>query len=539
MRRSQLSFVEWNRRHRLLCAAVATALVVLSAALLLGPGDAHEAAYLAVMVTAAAAVGAAFGFRIRSAHQHRLEQLVGLAARHPELLATGEPLAVIGRRGECIYLNQGAAHVLGVDMRRALGANLDRETHQLDGTAVRVDATALPGDTGWRAIRFTPVTVDQRLVEDLRRGIEAGELVVHYQPKVDLARGTCRGAEALVRWQHPERGLLFPDQFIPLAERHGLTAVLTERVVDEALAQCAAWQQAGRPVAVAVNVDPDTLSRTAFPDRVAELIKHHGVSPFLFELEVTETAVAERPDDVRTAVEYLKRLGVATSVDDFGTGYSSMTQLADLPVKTLKIDRTFVMDMPPGGKNEAIVRSTIALAKRLRLRTVAEGVEDAPTARRLHAMGCTVGQGYFWSRPLPAETFAEWLAGYEPVSMGAAEPMGPVAGRRRRPTDDDRAGEDVLRAALRLTQACSEAINRDTLTDALSAMVVGFGGALVGDDDVLTGDVIDVDVSLGSGGLYPKAAPGSLERQNIEAALNLTMPTVLSRAARLEQRLSA
>lgn len=177
----------------------------------------------------------------------------------------------------------------------------------LDGGTVRADVTVLPGETGWRAIRFSPVTEEQRLVEELRRGIEAGELVVHYQPKVDLARGTCRGAEALVRWQHPDRGLLFPDQFVPLAERYGLVAALTERVVSDALATGAAWQRAGRPVAVAVNVGPDALARPTFPGRVAQLIQHHGVSPFLFELEVTETAAAERPDDVRTAVEYLKR----------------------------------------------------------------------------------------------------------------------------------------------------------------------------------------------------------------------------------------
>ena len=243
-------------------------------------------------------------------------------------------------------------------------------------------------------MRFSTPSDEDRAAEDLRRGIAAGELVLHYQPKVDLRRGTCRGAEALVRWQHPDRGLVFPDQFIPLAERHGLTEALTLWVVDEALAQCAVWQRTGRPLAVAVNVDPDTLARPTFPSRMTELLQQHAVSPFLLELEVTETAVTERPDDVRRAVDYLERLGVATSVDDFGTGYSSMAQLADLPVKTLKIDRSFVMDMPPaGGKNEAIVRSTIALAQRLRLRTVAEGVEDAATARRPPTWACAVGEG--------------------------------------------------------------------------------------------------------------------------------------------------
>jgi hypothetical protein len=220
-----------------------------------------------------------------------------------------------------------------------------------------------------------------------------------------------------------------------------------------------------------------------------------------------------------------------------------MAQLAALEVKTLKVDRSFVMNMPPGGKNEAIVRSTITLAKRLRLRTVAEGVEDEPTARRLFDMGCEVGQGYLWSRPLAPGAFGDWLSAYEPVPFrpgGSAAALALAPGNRlRRHPVEATESEEVLRASLSVGNACAQATTREEVVAALQQMVLRLGGSVVGDDEVLGPDVIDIDLSLGAGvGLYPTAPSDSLQRHSIEQALRLSIPGATATAARLQLALS-
>ncbi|WP_051515567.1 putative bifunctional diguanylate cyclase/phosphodiesterase [Candidatus Blastococcus massiliensis] len=246
-------------------------------------------------------------------------------------------------------------------------------------------------------------------VAQLRRAIEGGELVLHYQPKLALPTGRVDGVEALVRWQHPTRGLLYPDAFIDLAESAGLMAQLTDRVVDVALAQCRAWADRGRRLTMAVNVSPSNLVDEEFPDQVRALLARYDLPAACLVLEVTESLLME---DRERAVRVLRRLrddGVGVAIDDYGTGYSSLAYLAALPVTELKLDRIFVGAMTGSPRAESIVTSTLQLAHALGLVLVAEGAEDQDTVDALAGLGCDVVQGYHLSRPLPAEALWTWL----------------------------------------------------------------------------------------------------------------------------------
>jgi diguanylate cyclase (GGDEF)-like protein/PAS domain S-box-containing protein len=251
----------------------------------------------------------------------------------------------------------------------------------------------------------------QRLVllGQLPAAIDAGELVVHYQPKIDLATGAVAGAEALVRWQHPEHGLLGPGEFLPLAERSGVMRPLTLRVLDDALAQCAGWQAAGARLTVAVNLSAPNLLDLALPDDVARLLAKWRVDPSCLQLEITERIVAADPARVTEIMLRLRALGITLSLDDFGTGSSSLSYLRRLPVQELKIDRSFVMGMASDEQDAAIVGTTIRLAHDLRLRAVAEGVETQAQCERLTALGCDQAQGFHLGRPMPAAALTERL----------------------------------------------------------------------------------------------------------------------------------
>ncbi|RBY77015.1 GGDEF-domain containing protein [Blastococcus sp. TF02-09] len=246
-------------------------------------------------------------------------------------------------------------------------------------------------------------------VAQLRRALEQDELVLHYQPKLALATGSVDGVEALVRWQHPTRGLLYPDAFIDLAESAGLMAQLTAQVIDLALAQCRSWYDRGRLLTMAVNVSPSNLVDEAFPDQVRALLARYELSAGCLVLEVTESLLMEDRD---RAVRVLRRLrddGIGVAIDDYGTGYSSLAYLATLPVTELKLDRTFVTGMTESPRAEAIVTSTLQLAHALGLVLVAEGAEDQATVDVLTFHGCDVVQGYHLSRPLPPEVLWTWL----------------------------------------------------------------------------------------------------------------------------------
>ncbi len=247
------------------------------------------------------------------------------------------------------------------------------------------------------------------LLGQLRRAIDNGELVLHFQPKVALPGARVCGVEALVRWAHPQRGLILPGEFIPLAERTPLIRPLTRYVLDAALEQCARWRDAGRALGVAVNVSARNLLDEHFVDEVQELLAYRRVPASCLEIEVTESAITADPERARRILGRLAEGGVTLSIDDFGAGYTSLAQLKDLPVHQLKIDRSFVAPMAADPSNALIVRSVVELGHNLGLTTVAEGVEDEATYDRLEAMGCDVAQGYHVCRPMAAEQLEEWF----------------------------------------------------------------------------------------------------------------------------------
>jgi diguanylate cyclase (GGDEF)-like protein len=259
-----------------------------------------------------------------------------------------------------------------------------------------------------------PNSADQlALLGELREGIPRGELAVHYQPKLTLASGLVQGVEALVRWEHPRRGLLGPGDFLDLAARGDLMPALTAAVLDAALAQVAAWRREGLDLAVAVNVPPEALHDRAMPATVAAALERHGLDGTALRLEITESSLMRDAARAVEVLEALRALGVRVAIDDFGTGYSSLAWLKRLPVNELKIDRSFVMEMDDRASDAAIVQSTITLGQTLGLEVVAEGVETTQALERLRGFGCDVAQGYLISRPLPADELTAWLRGRE------------------------------------------------------------------------------------------------------------------------------
>jgi len=249
------------------------------------------------------------------------------------------------------------------------------------------------------------------LLGELRRAIEAEELLLHYQPKLDLRSRTITGAEALVRWRHPKRGMLPPDRFIPLAEQGGLIGALTRWVLGDAVEQCHAWQRQGRDLPVSVNLSARNLQDARLVEDIMGLLDTHSLPPRLLRLELTESTVMADPAHAVRVLGILRDAGVAVAIDDFGTGYSSLAYLRRLPVSELKIDKSFVIGMAGREQEDAaIVRSTSDLGHILGLNVVAEGVEDERTLELLGDIGCDAAQGYFIARPMPAAALEQWLA---------------------------------------------------------------------------------------------------------------------------------
>ena len=269
----------------------------------------------------------------------------------------------------------------------------------------------------------------QRLVllAELRRTIKSDGLLLHFQPKIDLRSGTVSGVEALVRWPHPERGLVPPVQFVPLAEQTGLIKPITRWVVDAALLQMAGWQRLGKQIPVAVNVSPNNLRDPDFLEQLVALHTQGRARLDLLQVEVTETALMEDPEKAREVLARIRDLGMQIFIDDFGTGYSSLSYIATLPINGLKIDRSFVLDMMKQPRHRAVVSASISLAHTLGLKVVAEGIESVEQARALSELGCDEIQGYLYSKPLPAEDFLRWYAAFELQTPGSP----PVLRRRQ------------------------------------------------------------------------------------------------------------
>jgi len=246
--------------------------------------------------------------------------------------------------------------------------------------------------------------------DEVRAAIANGELVNHYQPKVAVATGQVVGVESLVRWHHPQDGLVFPDQFIGVAEEHALIDELTYAVLGAALAQAKAWQEGGLALRVAVNVSMDNLASLEFPGIVAGLAAAAGVAPQRVVLEVTESRLM---GDLRAPLETLTRLRLkrfGLSIDDFGTGHSSLVQLRDIPFDELKVDQSFVHGAHANETMRAIYLASVGLGKRLGMEIVAEGVEDLADWNFLRQTGCDFAQGYFIARPMPAADLPGWIA---------------------------------------------------------------------------------------------------------------------------------
>jgi diguanylate cyclase (GGDEF)-like protein len=247
------------------------------------------------------------------------------------------------------------------------------------------------------------------VLSDFRRALDSEEIVVFYQPIMHMDGARVHGAEGLVRWQHPELGLLPPSDFIPIVEQTGLVGPLTRHVLERAVAQCAEWRRAGQELTVSVNLSVRNLLDPDLPSLIGDLLSIYSLTPEALELEITESMLMSDPDRSLVTLTRLNQLGVGLSVDDFGTGYSSLANLRQLPIDELKIDRSFVSPMLSDESDLIIVRSTINLGHDLGLKVVAEGVEDEETLERLAKLGCDLAQGYHFSKPLPAEAFDEWL----------------------------------------------------------------------------------------------------------------------------------
>jgi len=248
----------------------------------------------------------------------------------------------------------------------------------------------------------------QLTASELKTAIYSNQLVVHYQPQVDIKSGALVGAEALVRWQHPNHGLIYPDLFIPLAEKKGLISGLTEQVIKQAVGQILKWKSEGLMIHVSVNISAENITSLTLPEQLIDLLNHHELDASMLTLEVTESALMS---ELVTSLDILTRLrmkGIELSIDDFGTGYSSLSQLYRVPFTELKVDQSFVMKMQYDEDAKGIVKTCIMLGQELNMKVVAEGVEDKEIMALLSEMGCDIAQGYHIAKSMPADELVQW-----------------------------------------------------------------------------------------------------------------------------------
>jgi diguanylate cyclase (GGDEF)-like protein/PAS domain S-box-containing protein len=252
-----------------------------------------------------------------------------------------------------------------------------------------------------------------QLVNDLRRAVEHDEFVLHYQPRVELSSGKVVGMEALLRWKHPERGLVWPDDFVSVAEEMGLIIPIGREVIAEVCQQAHGWHQQYHrdpPLLMSVNISARQLQESNFAEDITQALQEFGVDPSAFELEITESVVMGDQDDISAKLNELKGLGVRLAIDDFGTGYSSLSYLRHLPVETLKIDKSFISGLGRNPKDRLIASATISLAQALGLAVVAEGVETARQAMELRKLGCDLAQGNYFAKPLASKEASDFIA---------------------------------------------------------------------------------------------------------------------------------
>jgi diguanylate cyclase (GGDEF)-like protein len=319
---------------------------------------------------------------------------------------------------------------LTVDLEASIGVAIaPQHGHDTEAVLRHADSAmytakeARAGIAVYDPARRGPAPMRLVLLGDLRRALDrTDELVLHYQPKVELTGERLSGVEALLRWQHPDRGLVQPLEFIPAAENTGLIHRLTTHVLTLAIGQIRCWLDQGYRVPVAVNLSARCLQDSTLPARIAQLLRRHDVPATLLRLEVTESAVMLDATRSLTVLNALHDLGIRLSIDDFGTGYSSMAYLKRLPVDELKIDRSFVLGMTSDHDDAVIVRSAVDLGHNLGLTVVAEGVETGRHVHDLAGLGCDVVQGYHYARPMPPAELTSWLA--RTATLRLPEPAG-------------------------------------------------------------------------------------------------------------------
>jgi diguanylate cyclase (GGDEF)-like protein len=361
----------------------------------------------------------------------RLVQILG--ERGPICRLGGDEFAIllpnlehIGEAGEIAHSVLAALEqpfAVG-DMKLEIGASIGVALAPVDGetsTALlqRADVAmyaAKENRTGWELYsrehdKYSPRRLS--LAADLRHAVERGELALHYQPKAELMTGRVSGVEALLRWNHPEHGLIPPDEFIPIAEHTGLIRPLTSWVLNEAVQQARQWSLKGVHLSMAVNLSVRSLMDGGLPDEVANALANASMDATSLILEITESTIMADPNRAIAILRRLSDQGISLAIDDFGTGYSSLAYLKRLPVNEVKVDRSFVMNMATDQDDLVIVRSTVDLARNLGLRVVAEGVEDSASWDRLRVLGCDAVQGYHLARPMPAKDFHGWLDTYQ------------------------------------------------------------------------------------------------------------------------------
>ncbi len=259
---------------------------------------------------------------------------------------------------------------------------------------------------------YQPLSTNSHFVPnttDLAQALNQDELIIFLQPQIDIQTGALVGSEVLVRWEHPQHGMIFPDNFIGLAEQSGLIGQLTSKVLDMAIEQIAAHQARGYKIPLSVNVSANNISSLELPEELADKITHSHLDPSLLTIEVTESALMGK---LVTSLDILTRIrmkGFALSIDDFGTGFSSLSQLHRVPFNELKVDKSFIMEMDTDSEAKAIVKTCIVLGHELNMTVVAEGVETEATLTMLKELGCDIAQGYFLSRPLSENDYQDWL----------------------------------------------------------------------------------------------------------------------------------
>lgn len=324
-------------------------------------------------------------------------------------------LGVLGFRGALLLVSGEDSRMLRTTDRLARQQSL-RVLGALKKPVLPDDLRSVLHACGRVTSRAAPPILRTYTAAEVRQAIDQHQLVNHYQPKVDLATGQLAGVETLVRWQHPQEGLVGPDRFIGIAEEHGLIDNLTRCVLAGlagALQQARQWQDIGYPISVAVNVSMDNLIDHAFPDFVTGALAQAGVLPSRLTLEVTESRLMHNPTATLDIMARLRLRRIGLSIDDFGTGHSSLAQLRDVPFDELKIDRSFVRGVHARADLQAIVTASLHMARQLELKTVAEGVETLEDWQFLRRCGCDLAQGWFIARPMPPAELVGWLADWE------------------------------------------------------------------------------------------------------------------------------